>query len=193
MKNLLCFCFLIFFTFSNSLSAQFELRILGGINSSTFTTDYMDADFRSGLGYQFGADVLIGDSWYFQPGLLFEFLQNPVYDIDINTRLEDIQVSRLRVPIYIGHRFREQGSFLNLRLFAGVNASLVVDRSIDESLDIEEDDLSDLIYGLNIGGGFDVAFLFIDAGYMFGLNDVFKNAMDSPHNNLFYVNAGINF
>jgi hypothetical protein len=166
---------------------------MGGVNSSTYTSDFQDAEFKNGLGYQFGADVLLGESWYFQPGLFFEFLSNPVENIDQNSDIENITVNRLRIPVYIGHRFFEPESLLNFRLFAGLNASLVVNKSVDESLNFEEGDFSNFVYGLNIGGGFDLAIFFVDVGYMFGLNDTFQNGGDSPHNNLFFANLGLRF
>lgn len=193
MKNAISLILLFTVFCCSTLPAQFEVRLLGGINSSTYTSDFQDAEFRSGWGYQFGVDVLMGDSWFFQPGLQLEFLNNPVNDIDLSNGTDDIIVNRLRIPVYIGHRFLEKGSSINARLFGGVNGAIVVNKSIAESLDFEETDMSDFTYGITVGGGLDFLFLFLDVGYMFGMNDVFKDAEDSPHNNLFFANVGIRF
>jgi len=37
----------------------------------------------------------------------------------------------------------------------------------------------------------DLAFIFLDLGYEFGLSEVIKDLDESPRNNLFYANAGV--
>lgn len=190
MKRSFPFILILLF-FCSATIAQLELRLSGGINSSTYSHDFNDIEFQEGWGYQFGADIQIGNLWYLQTGLFFETLENSIIEGDFSKPVRDIQIERLRAPLYIGHRFFNRSSLINLRIFTGPNASIVVNSRLEESLDLKDDDFNQTLVGWNLGAGLDLAFLFVDAGYMFGLNDAFIGGDSHSSNNLFFANAGI--
>ncbi len=174
-----------------SLQSQAELRISIGTNASSYPGGLRDVDFSSKAGYQFGADLQIGGRVYFQTGLHFESTRNRVEFEPTGISLRDIEVTRLRVPAYVGYRLFPYGNLINIRLFAGPNASILINRSLDQSLNLDDDDFNSILYGFNTGVGADFGFLFLDLGYMFGLNDVFENNNSNSSNNLFFANVGL--
>jgi hypothetical protein len=174
-----------------SLQSQSELRISVGTNANTYPGELMDVDFSSKAGYQFGAELQFGGRIYFQTGLHFESTRSSVELEPTGTSLRDIEISRLRVTAYLGYRLFPYEKLFNVRLFAGPNASILVNRSLDQSLNLDDDDFNSILYGFNAGAGADFGFLFIDMGYMFGLNDVFENSNSNSSNNLFFANVGL--
>lgn len=172
-------------------NSQAELRIGVGLNYNSFPSDLEGYSFSSAAGYQFGADIQFGERFYFQTGLHFESVRTQVNDQPSGISVDNFEVNRLRIPAYIGYRFASSESWLNFRIFTGPNASLVVNRSLDNAFDLDDDDFSSVLYGYNVGAGVDLAFLFLDVGYMFGLNDVLEFQDSGSSNNLFFANAGL--
>ena len=191
MKSTNLFAVLCALLLSAHLSGQLELRLSGGLNSSSFSTNFNDLEFREGWGYQFGADLQIGNLWYLQTGLHFESLENGLIEGEFRLPVKDIQIDRLRAPLYIGHRFFNRSSLLNIRVFTGPNASILVNSRLGESLNLREEDFNRTLIGWNLGAGLDLAFLFVDVGYMFGLSEAFSGKDSSSANQLFYANTGL--
>src|SRR6056297_1456072 len=193
MKNILFLpCVLLLFALQPMTSnSQAELRIGGGLNYNSFPSDIEGYSFSSAAGYQFGAELQFGDRLYFQTGLHLESLRTEVLDQPGGVSADDIEINRLRIPVYLGYRFASSKSWLNMRIYTGPNASFVINRNLDETFSIEGDDFSSALFGYNVGAGVDLAFLFVDVGYMFGLNDVLEFEDSSSSNNLFFVNAGL--
>lgn len=193
MKNIILGTIAFFLLLLQPLSSfsQAELRIGAGFNASSFPSDLEGYSLSSAMGYQFGAELQFGDRLFFQTGLHFENMKTNIDAQPSGISAENFEVNRLRIPVYLGFRFTTNESWLNGRLFTGPNASLVVNRTLDEAFDLDDDDLSSVLFGYNVGAGVDIAFLFVDVGYMFGLNDVLDLGNSSSSNNLFFVNGGL--
>lgn len=188
MRRLSILLIFTLFTFQ-SVFSQLSIRPQAGINSTHLSADPDGNRFDSRTGYQFGGDLQIGNKVYFQPGLMFETLQGEFEEIG------EIRIHRLRVPVMLGVRFipLEDERSVNFRLYTGPNVSLVVNKEFEnEILVLREDDVKDAVWGWNVGAGIDVAFVFVDVGYSFGLSEVFENADYNARNNLFYANGGLN-
>ncbi len=185
MKNL--FILLFICLVCSLASAQFSFRPQIGINSSTITENINDQEWKSKLGYQFGFDLLVGDRFVFQPGILFETTNHEFGFIG------DIKVSRIRVPVLFGVRvLYSSDRLLGLRVFTGPDATIVVNKNLDNTIDeITKEDWESAVIGWNLGAGMDLTIFFIDLGYKFGVTKVFKNLNDDAKNNLFFANAGI--
>ena len=59
-----------------------------------------------------------------------------------------------------------------------------------EDVGAEEDDFNKFIIGANIGAGLSIGKLFVDVGYEWGLNNMYKeDALETKHRSL-WINAG---
>lgn len=197
-----CFLFMLI-VISAGVSAQFAIRPYIGINNSKLTKDlFTDEDLKSTFGYQVGVDLQIGNRFYVQPGLQFEFLKNKEITGPVST-LEDFDLNRsyLRIPVMIGYNFADMDSPFGFRVFTGPNAAFKLSGKVGNEGVVGEVDLIDnmrsVILGWNAGIGIDlVKYIFVDAGYQIGLSEIFEDSEDlnsGIRNNLFYVNAGLRF
>jgi hypothetical protein len=192
-ENMKHFAFLIVALLAGpALLAQISLRPQVGLNSSTLSKDLDEVEFKEQVGYQFGLDLQIGENVYIQPGFFFEAINNKVGLVDLDEEL-DMTISRLRIPIMLGYKFAgpESDRILDFRLFTGPNLSFVVSRDLKDAFTFGDDDFKDIVWGWNVGAGLDIAIVFVDFGYQFGLSEVFDDLDTNAKNNLWYANAGI--
>lgn len=172
-------------------SAQISIRPQLGFNSSTLTESLESALFSEQVGFQFGVDAQLGNRLYLQPGIFWESAKNELKE-RIDGDVSEISVDRIRIPVMLGYRLlSERGDLIDVRVFTGPNAGFAVSKNVKESPLISENDLKNAVYGWNVGFGADLAILFVDAGYMFGLSEVFDGMASDVRNNLFYLNAGL--
>ena len=188
-----CVMLLAAFLVTVSLSAQVTVRPQIGFNASTITNDLPQEVLDGKSGIQFGVDLQFGGRFYFQPGLLYEGRKADVKPVDENIADVNYTVNRIRIPALIGYNITgEPEQFINIRLFTGPNISFAVNKDVDDNqLSFDKDDIRNFIWGWNAGAGLDLAFIFVDVGYEFGLSEIFKDLESSPKNNLFYLNAGL--
>lgn len=171
--------------------AQLALRPYAGINTHEFTKDFESVAWKSAIGYQLGADLQIGKKFYLQPGIQFEFARNSV-EPDVENMKFHFTRTHLRIPVMAGYAFNGAGSNFSVRMFTGPNASFLLNAETGSGiLDIRKSDLSNAVFGWNIGFGLDISIFFVDAGYQFGLSEVFKNFEGGAKDNFYYANAGL--
>jgi hypothetical protein len=192
MKNLIIFSFL--FTVVG-MSAQLEIRPAAGLIWASFE-DVADLDFTTNTGYSLGADLLIGSRVYIQPGLHYEGKRLTIDDV---SGTYDLNMNRFTIPVMLGYRFFPMDNdWLNVRIFTGPTASFLLSVDDDESpLNIDRDDFSNATFDWNAGLGLDLSIFFINAGYRFGLSDLFDEFdiggtnVSAGSYNVFYANAGL--
>jgi hypothetical protein len=84
---------------------------------------------------------------------------------------------------------------INLRVLAGPTANFIIGKNL-EADDLVEDplqdsDLKNTSWGLDLGAGVDVFFLTLDIRYEIGLNNIYDGDTDaSMKSNLFIVSLG---
>ncbi|TVQ42768.1 MAG: hypothetical protein EA362_12545 [Saprospirales bacterium] len=197
MKNNLIFSFTMAFfmllSFS-TINAQFSLKPYVGINSTTLTNDLQDDEFKSGIGYQFGIDLLIGRRIYIQPGLYYELSNVGVISSE---DIPDLKISRLNVPVFLGFKMfaEDVDKFFDIRIFTGPSASFVTNfDSGKDGLAVSGDNVRNFNLAWNAGLGIDIFMFFVDVAYKWDVNDFFRNEMNSDASqNVFFVNAGLRF
>ena len=197
MKNKLIFslimAFFMLFSFS-TLNAQFSLKPYVGINSANLSDDLQGEEFKSGIGYQFGVDLLIGRRIYIQPGMYYE-----IANIGVNSSndISDLKISRLHVPVFLGFKmFAEDiDKFFDIRIFTGPSASFVTNfDSGSNGLGVDGDNVKNFNLAWNAGLGVDIFMFFVDVAYKWDVNDFFRSEMNSDASqNVFMVNAGLRF
>lgn len=175
-------------------NAQFRVAIRPQVGINVSSLKNISADNISNLvGFQFGADVQLGGRFYVQPGILYEFINNTAEPVGGGEEIE-IDQNRLRIPVLVGFKILPDDAdrWFNVRVFTGPNAAFVTSKPDgDENLEWVPDDWKNFVWGWNAGAGVDLAFIFLDLGYEFGLSEVIKDLDESPRNNLFYANAGV--
>ena len=170
--------------------AQVSLRPQVGINFPSFTEEILEGKFKGNAGYQFGADVQLGNVFYVQPGANFQTANLELSDIG------DINVSRLNIPVMLGLKFYgpEGDRAFGFRLFAGPNFAFNLNKDLDSALSevsIRKDDLKNFHLSGMAGAGLDIGILFVDVGYKFGLSNYFDDDITDGTINIFLVNTGL--
>lgn len=189
MKRLLLIAVFPLLTYCLAQS-QVSLRPQIGINFPTLTDEIAEGDFEGNVGYQFGADLQLGGSFYIQPGLNFETASLSVND---GEDVRDINVGRINIPLYAGVRLgSSEDRSIGARLFAGPNFAIAVNEDLDESFDeISADNIRDSQISGMVGAGLDLSILFLDVGYKFGLTDFFEDIDSDARINMWAANAGV--
>ena len=105
----------------------------------------------------------------------------------------DFQVNRVRIPVMFGYKFfgEDTDGIVDIRAFTSPNAAFTISKDLKEQSLISKGDFKGAVFGWNLGVGVDIAIVFVDAGYSFGLSEVFEGAASDVRNNLWYVNAGL--
>jgi hypothetical protein len=170
-------------------------HLSGGYSGSDVRESGMEK-WTGRAGYQFGADVLIGNRLFVKPGLHF-VVRNLGYTLlDANTLTEqDYQytANALSVPVLLGAHLLDptQDKLFNAYLMAGPTAF------IDLSTDLHNDALEVTTHGtqwyLGGGGGLGYGPVFLEAGYHMAMSNVFKGEgfSTNPKVNYTYIIAGV--
>ena len=183
----------IFLMIGTMAFGQVSIRPQIGFNASNLSDDLDGNDFEDKLGFQFGLDLILGNRFYVQPGIFWESATNELKQ-EINGSNNEFTVNRIRVPVLIGYKMfgnQTANGFFDMRVFTGPNVAFAINKDLDKAPLFQKGDFKDAIWGWNAGIGVDLAILFVDAGYTFGLSEVFDNVDSMARNNLFYVNAGL--
>jgi hypothetical protein len=170
-----------------------EIRPAIGVTFGDLNPNPTNIKSNAQVGLNIGGDVIFGKQFYFSPGIFYSSMASELEPLGGGSNFE-VKFHRIKIPAYLGIRLisPKLESMANVRLFAGPSASWVADISSD-NINVSKDDFNKFIWSGNGGIGVDLLFLFADAGYEFGLTDVFKdtNTLGKSKNNGFWINAGL--
>ncbi len=186
-------------------NAQVEIQPLVGLNFSSATETPEGVDNKARVGYQLGANLLIGDRFYVSPGVQY-FAKSTEFSNNDNVEFSsDQKIQGIRIPVLVGFRIieLEDDPYVNFRIFAGPSFNYILDSDLgDESLE-KELEYKDIQYAAEIGAGLDVGIFFLQAAYEFGLSNNYDNTVDNTEatfegfdnikSNTFFVSAGLRF
>ena len=166
---------LLLFVFSGKATAQF-VYVGGGVNGYFINNPGEDAGSFMRSGYQLGADLMLGGTIYFRPGLHFVGTETnmTVTTDDGATISGSLNLSHLRIPLLGGIRFLNRD---NLSVFAQTGPSGMTLLHVSES-DIQkamENDVRRLQWGWAFGGGVRIKFLELSVSYDTGLSSALGN------------------
>jgi len=190
---------ILLFTFISTLAfAQFKPHI--GFNWSQLSTEPQDFTHEGRLGFVIGAGFKFGESFYLEPGIQLSYLGTKLISKDKDDNGETIEhqsyVNTLRIPVMVGYDFMDKDDFLNLRVFTGPSASVVMGVTTEgAAVNVTKEDYASTIWGWNFGAGLDVWFVYLDIGFEMGISDFYstdKIDHKGTKNNAFYVTAGVN-
>ena len=126
---------------TESQKTPIDIKVMGGFNSSHLTTEHIDWKTQGRVGYQFGASVLVGNKFYFEPGISYVTMTKDVWDSKNpdSTSFKN-NISSIRIPAKIGyHIIGNEETLADLRLFAGFGASFITNVNNDAD-DLDKDD-----------------------------------------------------
>jgi hypothetical protein len=162
-----------------------------GYSSSILSTNFENIKEDAKHNFMAGLFLRIGDKLYLQPEVLYH-VRGGILD---SAGLEqNITFKNLEIPVMVGFKLLNL-KVVNLRFMGGPVASFVLDKDITFNELIKDplqtDDLSNIIWGLDVGLGLDVLFFTLDVRYEFGLNNIYtgSEAFDIK-NNIFTIGLG---
>lgn len=184
---------------STASNAQ-EVRLSGGYNGSSVSEAGAEA-WTGRAGYQFGADVLLGNRWFLKPGIHFlvrnldySYITTDANGAPISTAQEFRYTGRaLRIPVLVGvHLFDPQEEpAVNIYALGGPTALMNLSADLDnDQLTVKTNDTQ---WYVGFGAGLELGFLFIEGGYDVAMSNVFKgdDFDTNPKVNFVYANAGL--
>lgn len=197
MKNIIAVAALL--TIPALASAQ-EVHLYGGYNASK-VSKAGEEGWIGKAGYQFGADLMIGDRWFVKPGVEF-LVRNLNYTYAgtlpdgtvVGTDQEFQYTSRsLRVPVMLGIHLMDPSDepAVNAYLMAGPSALMSLSADLhNNALDVETTGTQ---WQIGFGAGVEFGFLFLEGGYDIGMSNVFKGDTfrTNPKANFLHLNAGL--
>lgn len=163
-----------------------------GVTLSKYSCDVesIKADAKSTM--HFGIFARLGNKVYVQPELLFMNRSGVLINNDLPASEQTLKLRTIDVPILVGAKLADL-ELLNVRLFAGPVASMVVNRDIETQNwenALGEDDVRRANWAIQFGGGVDLLMFTIDLRYELGMSDYSKIDAYSIKNNAFTVSVG---
>lgn len=160
-----------------------------GPNFSNVNIESPDLSAVNHSGYQFGGYWRKGAFIYGQAGLEFQHFKTNL-STDTSSGLVDLK--RIQMPLYAGlNLLNFSKSVINVRAFGG---PVIGYRYGDDNSnpDLSSSDFSRFNVNGTVGAGADILIFSLDAGYTFGLNNLFTGNFDGKGNYAF-VNVGVRF
>jgi len=182
---------------SLSSTAQ-EIRFSAGYNGSNIKETGTDK-WAGRAGYQFGADVLLGNRVFVKPGINF-MVRNLNYSFADTTGITPTEfkyTSRyLSVPIMLGVNFLDPTDDppINAYVMAGLTALFNLSADLNNNnLDVQT---SSSQWYVGFGAGLEFSFLFLEAGYDVALTKEFDefnrpNLTTNPKVNYLHIVGGV--
>ncbi len=204
MKKLLIFLVAVSTTALSYGQLHFGPQI--GFTASKLSLDQGDIQNSMKSNFLFGAFVRMGKKIYIQPEVNYytqgSIFKTPSISGGISPLEQEISLKSLQVPVNLGWRMINL-EIVNIRLFGGVVANFVLDKTVnttsgdpnDYETALVPDDFKDSNWQFDVGVGVDVLMFAVDVKYVGGLsnilNDVqFNGNSVTSKSNLFVVTLG---
>lgn len=177
-----------------AVNAQTIIKPAIGLNLTTFSTDLPTHEIDGRLGWQLGGTLAIGDEFYIEPGIFWVKNNWNLQDVNTSNLKFKNDISSLRIPAYVGWNVvGDPDDDRNFHLFAGPSATIVtsVNSEDPDNSNIQTDDFNKFLWGANIGAGLSIGKIFVDVGYEWGLNKMYKrDDLGDTKYRSFWINAG---
>lgn len=168
---------------STTMFGQFHFGPQIGYSASKLSLNSDDIKSDLSSNFMFGAFVRIGEKIYIQPevnwmtsGSIFKYPEVDLGGADLSPFQQDIKLNSINIPATLGWRMINL-HIVNIRLFAGINANIVTDKTINNSQDVSdvdedlfkpitEADIKDINWNYHAGVGVDVLMFALDVKYV---------------------------
>jgi hypothetical protein len=171
------------------LNAQVEVKPAIGVNFTDLSKSPNGGETKAKLGYQIGGSVAFGKKLYFEPGI-FWLKQSTEYNSGSSTQSDvDFDISGVMIPMTVGYKLMgDENSDFGLRAFGGASAFILT-----HVKDLDKDDFNGANFGVFLGGGLDISFVFVELKYQWSLTNLQDDAsqVDVGKSRTLFVNAGV--
>jgi hypothetical protein len=174
-----------------SASAQVVELIVPQLGVTFVNYSGTDIDSDTGIGFEAGGRVRAGGRLYVEVGVFWSTAGADVTIPAGGGTTDDLRIQDVSVPVGIGVKLIKSRP-LALRIFGGVTPSFPTGVS-DNDLGILKEDLKGTLWSGRAGLGFDFVVLSIDAGYDFGLGNIFEVGGESVKRNEWFIELGARF
>lgn len=192
MKNKII-CLIAFTMLATAGFAQSTVGFYIGPNFSNINIKSPNLSVQNHSGFQLGGFYRKGGFVYGQMGLEYLKIQTNLITTDSSGETSGaVDLNRLQLPLYGGlNLLNVSKKILNVRAYAGPVITYTMNAS-SFNPDFSMTDFSR--FGINgtIGAGLDVLIFSVDAGYNFGLNNLFRRSYNGSGDYAF-VNVGLKF
>ena len=182
------------------LSSAQELRLYGGYNGSN-VKKAGNEQWSGRSGYQFGADMLIGNRWFLMPGIEF-MVRNLNYtyagtssDGTVHYPSQEYKYTSnaLRIPVMLGFHLLDPSKDPAINIYALGGPSAMMNMHADLNNNALHVKTNHTQWYIGFGGGLELGFLFVEAGYDVAMSNVFEGQefQTNPKANLLHINAGL--
>lgn len=183
---------------STTMFGQFHFGPQIGYSASNLTLNTSDITTNLKNNFMFGAFVRIGNKIYIQPevnwmtqGAIFKYPSVSLDGVDLSPVEQDITLNTINIPLSLGFRVINL-EIVNIRIFAGINANIVTNTTINTTDDdnsigqglltpITDADIADMIWQYHAGLGVDVLMFALDVKYVAAFGEAI--AGDIKYNN----------
>lgn len=191
MKKIFILLLVMFAALDNFGQFSFGPKI--GYSTSKLSTDFDSIHDGIRHNFQIGVFFRFGKKLYVQPEISFA-TGGGTLKVEGTTLKEQIKLNNLYVPVLVGYKLINAKVF-NLRVFAGPAANIIINKTLDFSdtypNPVQERNLKNVAWGVDVGAGLDVLFLTLDLRYEFGLNNIYTGPdSQSIKSNVFIVSLG---
>jgi Outer membrane protein beta-barrel domain len=177
-----------------ALSAQVAINPQAGIGLTTLTPEREGAQYKASVGVLAGADLRIGQRFYFQPGALFVSSNTAVSVGDSLVTEDHLIFSSLKVKALLGYNLIN-GDDLRLRFNAGPTYNWLLNATgKDEKIKVEMEDFNSGWLNIDAGLGIDLTIFTVESGISYGLSKAYKEQDGVSADERFityYVTAGV--
>lgn len=162
-----------------------------GLNFTSLSNDPLSYTATGRFGWQLGGTVTFGNQFYFEPGI---FWMKNNWDLQEISSIEETKlkndISSLRIPAYLGWNIIGDGTDKkNFHIFGGP-AAMIVTKVNSATTGLTKEDFAPFIWGINAGAGISINKIFIDAGYEWGLTNMYIDDQNEAKSRGFWLNAG---
>lgn len=197
MKTILISTLVLLLSFSANAQkvdlGKLKVGAFVGTNLSTYSVQTAQPETSARFGYQLGAYFRYGNRLYLHSGLSWYRVSVKLSESLPFPRESRVGVNLIQVPLLLGlHVYEQQDKGRTFRIQAGPAASVLTGVN-ENDLKRSGDDFRNLWFGAIAGVGVDVWILTLDAGYQWGLNDVFTPAVEEGTYRMATFSIGIRF
>ncbi len=178
MKKITFICVLCLL--STTAFSQFTLGPKVGYLTQTLSVKQEDISASLQDKAIFGLFMRIGNSVYVQPEVNY-FTSGAVFrrpeQGSVNPIEQEVFLQHVQIPFFIGAKLINTRMF-NVRATMGPTANIVIDKRINTQETgnyinpIKEVDIKDVYWGLQVGGGIDIAAITLDVQYIIGVSSL---------------------